>query len=311
MVRTCDDEIIRLRDGRDLAFQIVGNTNGIPVFFFHGTPGSRYCFSSDDLLAQVPGVYYVCPDRPGYGLSHPKADRTLSDWADDVIELADNLGICRFAVAGHSGGGPHALACAWKYSDRVFAAFVFASPTPVESLKETRGMAFGNRINYYLGGRFQSLTRLLIGMGAKTFAKDPVKFLGAISRQMGGSDREVMETIMGDETQRNFFIKHLAEAYRQGTEAQFIDGQLMMSTRPWGFSFRDIKAPVYAWHGDDDRLVPPSMADRFIEIPNAEVRILENVGHFVTENASVVRSFERLLSSEWRRVGSVPRVVDQ
>jgi pimeloyl-ACP methyl ester carboxylesterase len=40
------------------------------------------------------------------------------DWPDDVVEVADQLGVGRFAVAGISAGGPYALACTYKYTLR-------------------------------------------------------------------------------------------------------------------------------------------------------------------------------------------------
>ena len=46
----------------------------------------------------------------------------MASAAADVAGIADALGIDRFAVMGHSGGGPHALACAALLPGRVLAA---------------------------------------------------------------------------------------------------------------------------------------------------------------------------------------------
>jgi pimeloyl-ACP methyl ester carboxylesterase len=51
----------------------------------------------------------------------------MIDWGSDMRELADALGLGEFVVAGHSGGGPHALAVAAKMPDRVTRG-VLASP---------------------------------------------------------------------------------------------------------------------------------------------------------------------------------------
>jgi len=53
-----------------------------------------------------PGLHLIAPDRPGYGLSdfYPRG-RTIADYPDDVVALADSLGVDRFAVFGASGGG--------------------------------------------------------------------------------------------------------------------------------------------------------------------------------------------------------------
>lgn len=46
----------------------------------------------------------------------------LASCAADIASIADALGLGRFAVLGHSGGGPHALACAALLPGRVIAA---------------------------------------------------------------------------------------------------------------------------------------------------------------------------------------------
>ena len=99
-------------------------------------------------------------------------------------------------------------------------------------------------------------------------------------------------------------MKDIREALRQGYEAQFIDGQIMMTLRPWGFSLKDITVPVYAWHGENDALVPASMAERYSEIPEVKVRVVPNAGHLLDADPTVVEEFETALREEWRRVNS-------
>ena len=57
------------------------------------------------------GLRWVSYDRPGYGGSTPLPGRDIASAAADTAAVADALGIERLAVIGHSGGGPHALAC--------------------------------------------------------------------------------------------------------------------------------------------------------------------------------------------------------
>ncbi len=40
------DNILKLHDGRKLGFSEYGKLDGIPLFLFHGTPGSRVIKSS-------------------------------------------------------------------------------------------------------------------------------------------------------------------------------------------------------------------------------------------------------------------------
>src|SRR5215469_15494010 len=89
---------IRLRDGRRLAFAEWGEPHGMPVIHHHGTPGSRLEHEGAPVVYQAAGVRVITPDRPGYGLSDPLPGRTLLDWPADVAELADALGLERFAI---------------------------------------------------------------------------------------------------------------------------------------------------------------------------------------------------------------------
>ena len=105
------DNCFKLKDGRILGYADCGNTNGIPIFLFHGTPGSRINGLEDEPLLEKYGIRVIAPERPGYGLSSPKPDRTIKDWAKDIEELSAHLGLKKFHVAGGSGGGPYVLAC--------------------------------------------------------------------------------------------------------------------------------------------------------------------------------------------------------
>ena len=69
-------------------------------------------------------------DRPGYGGSSPNPNRDVGSAAADVAAVADALGIERFAVMGHSGGGPHALACGALLPERVVAVVSMAGLAP-------------------------------------------------------------------------------------------------------------------------------------------------------------------------------------
>ena len=89
--RTC-----RLPDGRKLGYAEGGEPKGVPVFYFHGFPGSRL----EATLFPAAGVRLIGVDRPGYGLSTARPWRKLADWPADIAELADHLGLKRFGVVG-------------------------------------------------------------------------------------------------------------------------------------------------------------------------------------------------------------------
>src|ERR1700682_3079385 len=102
----------------------------LTVFWHHGTPNL-----GEPPVPLLPtsaerGIRWVSHDRPGYGGSTPHPGRDVASAAADVAAIADALGIGRFAVMGHSGGGGHALACGALLSERVIGAVNISGLAP-------------------------------------------------------------------------------------------------------------------------------------------------------------------------------------
>ena len=118
-------------DGRTLAYAVWGDPDGFPILSLHGTPGCRLGrWPHEELYADL-GVCLVTHDRAGYGRSDRRRGRRVSDEADDVRVIADELGFDRFGVTGGSGGGPHSLACAALLPDRVVRATCVVGVAPL------------------------------------------------------------------------------------------------------------------------------------------------------------------------------------
>jgi pimeloyl-ACP methyl ester carboxylesterase len=146
--------------------RLCGDPGGVPCFYFHATPGSR--LDPAVLFARSPaalsGVRLVAVDRPGFGLSARQPGRSFADFPSDVVAVADQLGIDRFAVLGVSGGGGYALACAYAAPRRVPAVVVVSGMTPAGGLAERRGLALGNRVVYRLAGSAPWLAQALMAL---------------------------------------------------------------------------------------------------------------------------------------------------
>jgi pimeloyl-ACP methyl ester carboxylesterase len=112
------DARVAVGGGRQLAYTDIGDPGGRCVVFFDGAPMSRLHLVGMEGQFAAQGLRVVSPDRPGYGGSSPQVGRSMADWPKDVAALVDALGIDRFMVAGHSSGGPYAVACAAVLVDR-------------------------------------------------------------------------------------------------------------------------------------------------------------------------------------------------
>jgi pimeloyl-ACP methyl ester carboxylesterase len=119
----------RTADGRVLEYLDVGDPDGRPVGFLHGTPGTAGTAALFEDAARHHHVRLFALSRPGYGATSMTAPG-LASVGEDLGELATGLGIGEFDVLGVSGGGPFALAAGSTLTTRVRHVAVAAGPAP-------------------------------------------------------------------------------------------------------------------------------------------------------------------------------------
>jgi len=271
-----ENETLLLRDGRRLGLAQYGRPAGEPILFFHGHPGSRLEARFAHPAAAAAGFRVVALDRPGYGLSDVKPGRAITDWPADVAEAADQLGISRFCVAGASGGGPYALACAWRLPGRVIRAAVISGVGPYQVAGLTRGMRWQNRVGFRLAGHWPGVARTLMRSMRRSVISHPERTVDALARAMSPTDAEIVRR----PEIRAELVADLAEAFRQGSDGAADD--LVLLGRPWGFSLREVQPEVYLWQGESDTLVPPAMGRWQAEqIPHCHATMLPGEGHLL------------------------------
>jgi len=267
---------IGLRDGRGIGFAEYGVATGRTMFWFHGTPGGRHQVPpAARRFAAANDVRLIALERPGVGGSTPHLYDSLVDWADDVTEVADQLGVGRFGLIGFSGGGPYALACAHRMPERVVAAAVMACVAPTCGSEATAGGTVGlarrlspllEVVREPLGYALWALVRTLTPLASQGF--------DAFIRIMPEGDQVVFRH---PEIKR-MFIDDLAQASRSGLHAPVYD--VVLFSRPWGFSLRDIRVPIRFWHGEADNIVPLAHAEFLLQlVPAAELRVRAREGH--------------------------------
>src|SRR5205809_4312289 len=125
-------QTVAAADGRTLTIAEWGDPSGFPVFFLHGTPGSRFVGQANAGSYASVGARVITYDRPGYGGSDRFRGRRVVDSVADVSAIADSFGIERFAVSGGSWGGPHSLAVAARLPERVTRAACIAGVAPFD-----------------------------------------------------------------------------------------------------------------------------------------------------------------------------------
>ena len=246
--------MVTTQDGRRLAVELWGARGGLPVFLFHGTPGSRFGPRPRESLLHRAGVRLIAYDRPGYGDSDRLDGRCVAHAASDVTAIADALGLGRFAVLGRSGGGPHALACAALLGERVVRAAVLVglAPRDADGLDWYAGMTPGNVSAYQTAEAGPLAITSRFEVDAALIRRDPASNLPFEHPGLPDSDRRVV----ADFGLRSMLVSNFAEAVKT-SGLGWVDDALSF-VAGWGFDPGAIEAPVLLWHGADDVFSPVS-----------------------------------------------------
>lgn len=223
------------------------------------------------------GVRLIAFDRPGYGCSDRKRGRRVADVAADVAAIADCFGIGEFAVAGRSGGGPHALACAALLPNRVTRAAVLVglAPPSADGLDWLAGMTASNIIHYTTAAAGEDSLVSWLGPAAAAMRADPGEVLARLRGELPDPDRQ----IVADPGIRALLTASHAEALRASAYG-WVDDTMAFLAR-WGFSLASVTAPVLVWHGENDVFSPVSHAVWLAaKMAGASVIVQSGAAHF-------------------------------
>jgi pimeloyl-ACP methyl ester carboxylesterase len=223
------------------------------------------------------GIRLITFDRPGYGDSDRRPGRAVSAAADDVLLIADSLGIGRFGVVGRSGGAPHALACAALLPERAVraGALVGLAPPDAADLDWFDGMTEANVHAYVNAAAGRHLLTATLGRRSLTIRADPAASVAAMRSELPEPDRR----IVADAGIQAMLERNFAEGLRSSADG-WVDDVMAFSTR-WGFDPSGITAPVLLWHGEEDIFAPVEHT-RWLgrRIPGARLEVERHAAHF-------------------------------
>jgi pimeloyl-ACP methyl ester carboxylesterase len=191
-------------------------------------------------------------DRAGYGHSDADPNRDEASQADDVVALADGLGLERFAVLGWSSGGPTALALAARHPGRVAAVGVAAGQPAM------------------IADRGDQTPEDFATVAAPFVAQPGMTVALAMEASIEGWDARSLADLASVEGLHEQLALSLAAAVERGLAG--VEGDLRAMVLPWPFELEAISIPVTMWYGTED------LADR---IPRARLEILEGASHLL------------------------------
>lgn len=270
--------LLRLPDGRSLAYDDVGDPEGTVVVYLHGTPDSRLARHPDDTVAAGVGVRLVSIDRPGAGDSDPHPAATLTSLGQDLHHLLDHLAVEQAALLGWSAGGLFALASATVLGPRALAVGLVGAIPPVEAYADADLVAA-------LGPARRPFVELAAEIGARDLAAEvapylvphpltPELALAHVLESAGEQGRAELAAVPGAAEQ---LAAALAASIRGGFEG--LEHDLVLQLEP-GLDLSAVRAPVRSFHGALDGASPPLVGAWLAEhLPHAVLDLVPDAGH--------------------------------
>lgn len=275
-----DSQTMRLPGGRTLGFAEYGRSNDYPLMFMHGYPASRLETLGIDETARRHKLRIITPDRNGYGLTTFNPAHGILDWPADVRALANHLGLGRFAVLGGSGGGPYALACAYRLPHAMLSGVgIFGGAGPWEA--GAHHMSLPYRVSalaaHYWPSGYGGILNLLLWMLRRALSSPAgMQRIDQWLDERSGK----LESLDKKQQRRKALARQIFEGFRQGTEPAIHDARLLTSN--WGIKFEDITYNrVRIWHGSKDVNAPVQMIRYLAEhLPHCTLTEFEDDTHF-------------------------------
>jgi pimeloyl-ACP methyl ester carboxylesterase len=297
MTSHSESQLLTLSDGRTLAYANYGASasSHLPIFYHHGCPTSGVECALWHEAALSLDIRLIAVDRPGIGISTFQSSRTILDWPNDLLALADHLEIQQFNVLGFSGGAPYALSCAKMIPEtRMKRVVVMAGLYPLDLGME--GMIPKNQRMFWWAASWwlsPLLAPVLEFRLRRRAWNNPQVFDEAFMSDLP-SLPEVDRRCFDDNAIRTLAVTSMREAFRTSSKGVACDLRLL--SLPWGFELTDIeRKDLTLWHGVLDLNVPITMARKAVKkLKGAKLKEIEAKGHYslaVSHIDEILRTF--------------------
>lgn len=216
-----------------------------PIVFVHGFISScRWWLPTLERLPKQDYRAYAVDLRAAGDSESTESGHTLAQYAEDLHQFAEVLGLSRFTLVGHSMGGGVAMEYARRYSDAL-RALVLVDPLAA------RGMQLPAEVTAWINAQQGSLEGIRpIVLGA--FATPPTgDYLETLIRDAAGWGPAIFQGTM-DDMARFDVVDRLPT----------------------------ISAPTLVIWGDRDTVIPfEAIAEIFTRIPGCGLEVWHGVGH--------------------------------
>ena len=243
-----------------LAYREAGPLDGRVALLVHGYPESSYMWRELRPVLADAGWRSLAPDLAGMGDSPPDPPGTWERHAESIERFRHELGVERCVPVLHDWGGLIGLRWVCEHPDAVDALVISAS-------------------GFFPDGKWHGFA-------------DAMRTPGTGEELMAGSTREGLAAMLGQLSSGidNAAVAEYWKAYADGTRRQghldFYRSMDFEKIAPYDGTLADLGVPVLLVFGAKDPFVSPATPHRFErELPDTELVLLEDTGHFMWDDA--------------------------
>ncbi len=265
---------LKTANDRVVGFAEYGDSTGVPVITCHGGPGSRMSPKRNAEEAAAAGFRLIGIDRPGYGESAPLPGRSIADWTNDALAVADYLELKNFFVEGTSTGGSYSLATASLAPDRVLGVLVCCGMTDMSWANEVPEARMEGALAIWQSADRAAAIAIAVDQfgkhGEKRFIPNP-----DAPFRLSPPDIEVVR----DPAFLNLDPDNTP--FKQGVVGYADDRIADGPAKGWSsFDIANVICPVTVIHGEQDWVVPIAHANHTASIVrNADLKTYPQHGH--------------------------------
>lgn len=283
-------QFVEIGDGVTVHLRDEGPRDAPAIVLLHGSNADLHTW--EPWAAALRGGYRVIRfDQVGHGLTgpDPRHDYSRDNHVEDILQVADTLGLGRFILAGNSMGGKHALAFAVAHPDRLSGlVLVDASGGPMPKLADSEDDDSGN-IGFTIA-RMPGINLLAEQITPRS--------LIAQSLEQSVS----VKSVVTEEAVDRYWELLRYPGNRRATLARFSQPYDPLSQA----EIAKIATPTLILWGEEDRLIPLE-AGRWLDevMPDSMMIAYPRIGHLPHEEAvaATLGDLERWLAKH----GSPPK----
>lgn len=263
-------QFVEIGDGVTVHLRDEGPRDAPAIVLLHGSNADIYTWQpwAEDLRKDYRVIRF---DQVGHGLTgaDPASDYSRANYAADVLEVADALGLDSFILGGNSMGGKHALAAAVAYPDRVAGLVLVDSSGPPITEEDDDDDDDGGNIGFAIA-MTPGINRIAEQITPRSLIKQSLEQSVSI------------QSVVTEEAVDRYWELLRYPGNRAATMARFSSPYDPLTKE----EIASIAAPTLILWGEEDRLIPVSAARWLDEaMPDTELTIYPGIGHLPQEEA--------------------------